>query len=181
MDITDTLRHIAAGNKEAFVKIVEHYQQPLFGFLGRMGLSPAIAEEIAQETFLRAWKNLAHFNPQRATFTTWLFTIARNASLTELSRLSRRQEIPAEDALREMECDRPQPPEALSLDQRRQRVQAALRKLPDADRCVVALAYIESIKLSDIAAIEQCTTGAVKTRLFRARKKLHTLLKNDDA
>jgi RNA polymerase sigma-70 factor (ECF subfamily) len=58
VDIEPVLKRIAAGDRQAFADVVRHYQPPLFGFLGRMGLDQSHAEELAQEAFLRAWMNL---------------------------------------------------------------------------------------------------------------------------
>jgi signal peptidase I len=57
-----------------------------------MGLTPAVAAEIAQETFVRAWRNLGQYDPARAEFSTWLFSIARNIALNELTKASRKRE-----------------------------------------------------------------------------------------
>jgi RNA polymerase sigma-70 factor, ECF subfamily len=84
-DLTQLLRASLAGDSTSFGGIVRRYQQPLFGFLGRMGLPQALAEDIAQEAFLRAWRNLANFDTNRAQFSTWLFAIARNLALNELA------------------------------------------------------------------------------------------------
>lgn len=182
MDIDPILKRIRCGDKHAFAAVVERYQRPLFGFFGRMGLAQGLAEDLAQETFLRAWRNLGQFDPELGAFSTWLFAIARNLALNELSRATNRREIrPPEDAP-EPECERPQPPEALALAQRRRRLDLALQLLPAAERCVLALAYLEDFDAAQIAGIEGCTAGAVKTRLHRARRKLYELLeKKDDA
>ncbi len=180
MNTNAILRRIHAGDRQAFAELVTHFQRPLFGFLGRMGLPQGLAEELAQETFLRAWQNLGKFDPDQGAFSTWLFTIARNLALNEFSRASNVREIVLPEDVPETACDRPQPPEALALAQRRQRLHAALRQLPLAERCLVALAYIQDLDLAEIARIEGCSTGAVKTRLHRARRKLYHLLEKED-
>jgi len=181
MNVTEILRRIQAGDRHAFAPVVTRYQRPLFGFLGRMGLSQGVAEEIAQETFLRAWRNLGQYNAAHGQFSTWLYTIAKNLALNELSRPATMREIATGETLPEPTCDRPQPPEALSLNQQRKRLHAALLQLPLAERCVVALAYIRDLEHSEIARLENCTIAAVKTRLHRARGKLFNLLENEDA
>lgn len=181
MNIAAILRRIHAGDRQAFAEVVKYYQRPLFGFLGRMGLSQGQAEEFVQEAFLRAWRNLGQYNPALGEFSTWIYTIARNLALNELSRAANDREISGGEHLPEPACDRPQPPEALALAQRRQGLQSALRQLPPAERCMVALAYMQNLSFAEIAKIEGCTTGAVKTRLHRARRKLYKLLEKEDA
>ena len=180
MDINRTLRQIAAGNTQAFAEVVEHYQRPLFGFLSRLGLSPAVCEELAQETFLRCWSHLAEYDPKCGAFSTWLFTIARNLALSELTRSSRRCDI-SDDALADTVCDHPHPEMSLALEQQRDRLCMAMSQLSAADRCLIALVYMDGFKLSEIAAIEQSSTGVIKTRLFRARSRLYKLLEKADA
>lgn len=180
MDIQALLQRIREGDKFAFRAVVAQYQRPLFGFLGRMGLSQGHAEEIAQETFIRAWKQLASYQPHKAEFSTWLYTIARNLALHELERASYQREQSAGDALPEQACEQLQPPEVLAQQQEKQRLQAALRKLPLADRSALALAYLQELDMTSIARIEGCSLAAVKTRLHRAKEKLRELLENTD-
>ena len=78
VDIPHVIKRVRDGDRSAFAELVAHYQRPLFGYLGRMGQSQAAAEDLAQETFLRAWTSLGSYDPARAAFSTWLFTIARN-------------------------------------------------------------------------------------------------------
>lgn len=180
VEIDQVIKRVTAGDKQAFAEVVDHFQRPLFGFLGRMGLSQALAEDIAQETFVRAWRSLGQYHAGKAQFSTWLFTIARNLALNELSRAYRQQESVVTEDLPEVACERPQPPEQLAQAQEWQRLHAALRQLPPADRSALALAYIHELGMAEVARIEACTTGAIKTRLHRARQKLRQLLEDDD-
>lgn len=178
MDIDEALGRIQAGDRQAFAGIVMRFQGPLFAYLGRMGFGAAEAEELAQETFLRAWTHLQAFDARRGAFSTWLFAIARNFALNELARAANRplaQQLPHEPA-----CDVPLPADQLAVEQRRTRLRAALMQLPTADRSVLALAYMEDLAMADIARIEHCSTGAAKLRLHRARRRLAALLGEED-
>lgn len=93
MIIQGILHRIAAGEQLAFAELVDMYQRPLFGFLGRLGMNQAQAEDIAQETFLRAWTHLHSYQPERAQFVTWLFTIARNLAYNTLQRAPHQHEM----------------------------------------------------------------------------------------
>ena len=179
MDITDTLRRIHAGDRQAFAAVVNLYQGSLFGFLGRMGLDQAHAEDLAQETFIRAWQNLGRYRQELGAFSTWLFTIARNLALNELARAAHARELPPNEDTPEPACEEPGPEAALAAKQLRRRLQRVLRQMPLGDRSVLALAYTHELELSAIAQIEGCSTGAVKTRLHRARQKLRGLLGTD--
>jgi RNA polymerase sigma-70 factor (ECF subfamily) len=175
MNIDEVLERIQAGDRQAFAAIVTRFQGPLFGYLGRMGCGAAEAEELAQDTFLRAWSELPTFDARRGAFSTWLFTIARNLAINELGR-ARGGRAAAEPSTVERVCEAPQPQERIALDQRRAQLRAALMALPVVDRNVLALAYIEELAIADIARIEGCSAGSVKVRLHRARKKLSTIL-----
>ena len=73
------------GDPVAFGALVTRYQDSLFGFLGRMGFEQSVCEDLAQEAFLRVWKNRDKYNADKASVSTWLFTIARNLALTVLA------------------------------------------------------------------------------------------------
>src|SRR5690606_31902097 len=102
MNIDEVLARIHAGDRHAFAAIVERFHGTLFGYLGRMGVRAAEAEDLAQETFLRAWTQLGTFDARRGAFSTWLFTIARNLAVNELSR---RQRIATEPPAAESVCE----------------------------------------------------------------------------
>jgi RNA polymerase sigma-70 factor, ECF subfamily len=176
VDIAAVIELSQTGDKAAYAGLVEHYQAPLFAFLGRFGVSQAQAEEIAQEVLVRAWQHLDQFDARRAAFSTWLFTFARNLAINELQRASTRNESADDEALLLARCERPQPLGELLAVERQRLLQAALRQLPLADRSILALAYLSDLDHAAIARIEGCSVGAVKTRLHRARHKLRQLM-----
>lgn len=178
MNIDEVLARIHAGDRQAYAAIVTRFQGPLFAYLGRMGCTGAQAEDLAQEAFLRAWVELRRFDASRGAFSTWLFTIARNLALNELGRAGCRLRVPEHVADRPGE--EPLPQETAVLEQRRTRLRAALLQLPAADRSVLALAYVEELAHADIARIEDCSAGAVKVRLHRARRKLAQIMGEDE-
>lgn len=180
MDINAVLKKVADGDRQAFAGIVEHYRRPLFSFLGRMALDQGLAEEVAQETFLRAWNNLHHYQPQRAVFSTWLFTIARNLALHELERAAHRRENTGWEQLPEPACERLQPPDELARVQQQRRLRQALRALALPERSALALVYEHELDLEAIARIEACSVGAIKTRVHRAKEKLRQILKDSN-
>jgi RNA polymerase sigma-70 factor (ECF subfamily) len=79
MEDAHLVRQVLGGNRAAFRMIVLRYERPLFRFLGLLAFEAATAEDLAQRTFLRAYQALGGFDPQRASFSTWLFTIAKRA------------------------------------------------------------------------------------------------------
>lgn len=175
------VRQTARGDHHAFGRIVEAHQRRIFAYLGRMGIDRATAEDIAQDTFLRVWRNAGQFNPKRGNLTTWILTIARNLASTRLSRPERRDEGLGPEAADEVVSDLPLPDAELLAAQRRMRLHRALGRLLPADRALLAASYFDDLDVADIARIEGCSAGAAKVRLHRARVRLRQILENDDA
>ena len=183
MDTQAVITQILRGERQAYALLVKRYQDGVFGFLWRMGLRRAVTEELAQETFVRAWTHLADFEPTRSAFSTWLFAISRNLALNEIARAGHRLEVPADDADDDTDGansadSADTPPEALARQRERDRLHAALRQLAPAQRSVLGLAYLNELSLAEVAAIEGITEGAAKVRLHRARLALRQLLEN---
>ena len=177
MNLQAILERIAKGEQRAFAELVTIYQRPLFGFLGRMGMGQAQAEDIAQETFLRAWTHLPRFDPAQAQFGTWLFTIARNLAYNALQSAAHQREVSGADGeLPDVACPQPGPLQAMERAQQQARLQAALRQLPMPDRSALALVYVHGLALADVARIEGDSLAAIKTRLHRAKQRLRELL-----
>ncbi len=83
MDDGFLIRQVLGGNRDAFRLLIVRYQRPLFRFLGGFGLDQAAAEELAQETFLRAFRDLSGYDASKASFSSWLFTIAKHLAMNE--------------------------------------------------------------------------------------------------
>lgn len=179
MDIDTDIGMTAAGDHAAFARIVAAYQGRIFAYLGRMGLDRASAEDIAQETFLRLWRNARLFDPRLGKPATWIVAIARNLALTHLTRPERRIEVNDGADPPDVPTDARTPDEALLAKQEWTRLHAALRLLSPGDRALLAASYFDDLDLAEIARIEGCSTGAVKTRLHRARARLRQILEDD--
>lgn len=179
MNVAGVLQRIQRGEPQAFAELVARYERPLFGFLGRMGLSQAQAEDLAQETFLRAWTGLAGFVPERAAFSTWLFTIAHNLACNFLQSAAQRREQPGADTA-EPACAQPGPEQRLAQTQDQARLQTALRRLSMPERSVLALVFVQELALADVARIEGDSLAAIKTRVHRAKQRLRSLLQSPD-
>ncbi len=179
MEIEPLIARVLAGDRAAFAAIVRHYQGPLFGFLGRMGLDGHQSQDVAQDCFVRAWRHLDQFDARQAGFATWLFTIARNLAFTELTRPAHRNEVPYGDDAPQAWVPGNTPPDIVAQRQQRLQLERAIRQLPTRDRSILALAYVQGLDLQSVARIEGMTPGALKTRLHRARRQLRELLEPD--
>ncbi len=172
------IQQILAGNLQVFRLVVVRYQRPLFRFLGLLGFRGARAEDVAQETFLRAFKALGSFDPKRAAFSTWLFTIARRLAIGEWQRARKEHGAPA--AFEEALSLAPDPAQSALLAERARRVENALQALPAQLRSTFFFSQIKELTLEEVAELEGCAVGTVKSRISRAREQLRLALAEDE-
>jgi len=180
---TDLVRRSKTGDVNAFGELVERYQSLVVGFCYRLLGNREDAEDIAQETFMRAFSAIGRFQP-RAKFSTWLLTIAKNLSLNLLRDERRRgRDVHVATVLeQEMQAvelvpsDDPRPDETLRQDERADRVRRALFELSDIHRSIIVLRDFEGMTYEEIAKVMRCRKGTVKSRLSRARDHLKEVL-----
>jgi RNA polymerase sigma-70 factor (ECF subfamily) len=165
-----------AGNQQAFARLVEAYQRPVYNLAYRMLGNPADAEDAAQETFLRAYAQFDSYDPQRK-FSSWLLAIAAHYAVDQLRR--RRVDLVSLDLPESPESfDLPigrvytDPEDAVLERDTRDRVQTLLDRLPADYRLVIVLRYWHDLSYEEIAAATGSTVSAVKSRLHRARLML---------
>ena len=181
MDANFLAEQSAEGNKNAFRLLVLRYQRMVFSFLGKFLFRTQVLEDLAQETFLRAYRNIANFNAEKgASFSTWLITIARNLAINEQAKKKRRREHP--DSLIDMTQDfgEESPQDILEKRNLYSRVHNAINRLPEKLHAVVVLSYLEELSLEEIAQIEECPVGTVKSRVFRGKQILRQILERED-
>ncbi|HTQ06946.1 MAG TPA: sigma-70 family RNA polymerase sigma factor [Polyangiaceae bacterium] len=176
MEDAALVRSILEGQEDLFRVIVVRYERALFRFLGRFGFTPAAREDLAQETFLRAFRALASFDAARGSLASWLFTIARNLAADERGRTRHQPAVAALDAAPEARSEGDGPAELHERAEVRERIRCALAGLPDALHSTFVLAEIGDLSLKEIAAIEGCALGTVKSRVHRAREQLRAAL-----
>lgn len=167
----DWLAQALAGDDYAFAQLVEQYQRPVYNLCYRMLNDPYEAEDAAQETFLRAYKALKRYDPQRS-FITWLLSIASHHCIDRIRR-RRMQLVSIESLPGEAIPDPAVTPEAaLRIGEDQQQVQELLKTLNPTDRSAVILYYWYEYSYEEIAQELSLTVSAVKSRLHRARKAL---------
>jgi RNA polymerase sigma-70 factor (ECF subfamily) len=174
------MERIGAGDHEAFRRLVERHQNAVIGTVAKMLGNPSEAEDIAQQVFLRIWKNAKRYRPD-AKFTTYLFTITRNLVFNETRRRSRKREVSAEEreesAHQTIEANPDRQPDAELLQAELQNaVDAAIAALPESQRMAVVLRRYEQLSYDEIAAVLDLSVSAVKSLLFRARTALRESL-----
>jgi RNA polymerase sigma-70 factor (ECF subfamily) len=164
------------GSDEAFTKLVETYQTPVFNLCYRMLGEPELAEDAAQETFLRAYQHLHRYD-QKRSFATWLLSIAAHYCIDKLRRrkfsmFSMDAEDEEGNTFEVADPDSPNPEAESIKGQTRTRIQSMLKDLDATDHAAVIMRYWYDYSEIEIAESLRLTVSAVKSRLHRARKEL---------
>ena len=179
----ELIRRICGGEKELFYELIQPYQRSVYLTAYGITRNQSEAEDIAQDTFLKAFRALPNFRFE-SRFSTWLEQIAINEGRMRL----RRQRTHKSESLNEDESEeeyyiplllsdwREIPSEALERKQVRQMLEQALLQLPDTYREVIVLRDLEEFSIAETAQMLGLTITNVKTRLLRARLKLRDLI-----
>ncbi|HEX9457520.1 MAG TPA: sigma-70 family RNA polymerase sigma factor [Thermoanaerobaculia bacterium] len=172
---------VAHGDLTAFEQLYDRHSSTLYALLLRILANPDDAQEVLQETFVKAWTNAKMFDAVRGSDVAWLISIARSRGIDRLR--SRRIRGDREDeAGRELSSSfgfvekRTGADDAIQSEERRA-VRGALAELPEAQRAALALAYFEGLSQSEIAEKLGEPLGTIKTRMQLGMKKLRESLK----
>ena len=169
------------GDTDAFRVLVERHSRPLFRLAYRMTGNQQDAEDVVQESFLRAYKQLARFD-ERASFGTWLYRIAVNCSLDFVRSRKRRNELAApadtemEDPILSLPSHDPTPDRMALSGEVRDRVAEAMTELSPSERTAFVLRHFEGMCIEDVSRVLGCQPGAAKHSVFRAVQKLRRAL-----
>ncbi len=172
----DLIARVLGGEERAYEVLVDRYSHMVFTLAARMLRDRELAEETAQDVFVKAYGSLSGFRGT-ARFSTWLYTIAYHRILDVAAREKRHRsfrtdEVPERLPLRDLEDTWSQ----LMEGERRDLIHRALEDLPGDDRLLISLFYLQEQSLREIAAITGIREGTVKVRLFRARERLRELI-----
>ena len=160
------------GDEEEFSRIVGAYQRPVFNLCYRMLGERTQAEDAAQETFLRAFLNLKHYDAERP-FATWLLSIASHHCIDRLRR--RRLHLASLEELNgamQFADAAPGPEKVLAVSEEERELRQSLLQLPRKDRAAVVLRYWHGLSYAEVGETLSLTPSAVKSRLHRARRQL---------
>ncbi|MDP3956924.1 MAG: sigma-70 family RNA polymerase sigma factor [bacterium] len=164
------------GDDRAFEQLLSKYLTPVYNFISTLTRDRAVAEDLAQETFIKVWKNLARFDRKR-NFKTWLFAIAKN---TTYDFFKKKKSIPfsffedeeGQNRLDMVDAQAIAPETLLEKEEKKEAVEGALKTLPEPYQTLLALAYQEDFSLSEISQILGAPYNTVKSRHQRALKLL---------
>ncbi len=174
----ELVRRVKKGDRHAFDLLFSRYQHKILNLVGRYLRDREDIEDIAQETFIKAFRALPRFRGESA-FYTWLYRIAINTAKNHLVARSRRppgvdvdveeaEFMDGTDALKESE----NPESALARDELSAELDLAISQLPDDLRSAVTLREFDGLTYEQIAEIMDCPVGTVRSRIFRAREAI---------
>ena len=188
----ELVRELKSGSEQAFALLIAQYSQPIYSLIARSLRDPSEAADVTQEVFVKVFRSIRGFHGD-ASLRTWIYRIALHETSNQQRWWNRhkRQELPIDAPIEneEGECTcmaetlatgDASPFEQALRTETRQRVEAALRLLPDAYREVVVLREIEGFGYEEIAEILNVNLGTVKSRLTRGRAALRESLKKND-
>jgi len=165
-----------SGDKEAFGRLVQRYEQELYNFLLRFLGQPSLAEDVFQEAFLQVHLSAADFDTSRR-FRPWLYTIAANKARDLLRSRSRRPAVQLTTAAEDTSevdlwhnllRDDTTPEDILDAKQQKQLVQQVVAQLPDHLREILVMAYFNQLSYKEMAQVFDIPLGTVKSRLHAA-------------
>lgn len=178
------IRSVLDGNINDFEKLVTAYEKNVYNLALRMVGDPDDAADITQETFIKAYRALGSFRGD-SKFSSWLYRIASNVCLDFLRSRSRRAQVPLsfenEDAEGEIELpDMSQNPEKVLMKKlSMEAVRRGMEKLPPKQRQILVLRELCGLSYAELAQTLSVEEGTVKSRIFRARKRLCAILLGD--
>ncbi len=178
----ELVKRVQKGEKAAFDVLVQKYQHKIISLVGRYVKDPMIAEDIAQESFIKAYRALERFRGDSA-FYTWLYRIAINTAKNHLVATARRVPLDGVDAVDAEQYDdgallrdRSTPEAELLTEEIRDVVFQTIEDLPDDLRMAIKLREIENMSYEEIAEAMECPIGTVRSRIFRAREAVDKVL-----
>jgi RNA polymerase sigma-70 factor (ECF subfamily) len=184
---TDLVKRCQAGDTEAFDQLVTRYRTRIFGMIYNMVHNEQDAWDLAQDSFVKAWKSMKRFRG-RSSFYTWIYRIVMNVTIDWLRKKQVRG-VGAEfdDAIQAKRIDPASktapkadalPYEIMQRSETRTRIDNAIAQLSPEHRAVILMKEIEEMQYHEIAETLGCSIGTVMSRLFYARKKLQNLLRD---
>src|SRR5256714_995813 len=183
----DLVKRCQAGDADAFDELVVRYRTRIFGMIYNMVHNEQDAWDLAQDSFVKAWKSIKRFRGQ-SSFYTWIYRIVMNVTIDWL----RKKQVKAggaefDDAIQIKDIDPasktvpkadPLPHQRLERNEIRARIEKAISQLSPEHRAVILMKEIEEMQYHEIAESLGCSIGTVMSRLFYARKKLQNSLKD---
>jgi RNA polymerase sigma factor (sigma-70 family) len=170
---------VLAGDKDAYAHLLNRYKRPIFNLAYRMTLNRDIAQDLAQETFVRAYANLHRYDPE-LPFLNWLYTLCLNLTRNHLSK---KREVLTETGNEPDDWEDHDPgvgyhsPESQLIEQQEIKgLERVLRALPEELRETIVLRYVRELPFESVASILGVSMSATKMRVYRGLEKMRELM-----
>ena len=170
---------VARGDEAALAALYDRFGRVAYGLALRVLRDGALAEDAVQEAFLAVWRNAQRYVAERAKASTWILTLVHRRAVDVVRREERRRTDPLDDERTGPGADGPEEEAWLRLQ--RERVQSALRQLPDQQREAIELAYYGGFTQSELADRLGQPLGTIKSRMFTGLARLRELLDDQEA
>lgn len=172
-----TVERAQGGDESALAELLQRYRDPIHAFVYRLLGHHAAADDVAQETFVRAFLHLGRFRFRRgARFSTWLFQLARHAALDEVRRRQRQPTTGLDDLAREPAARAPDAATQMANRELGEAIAQAVGGLPEDQRTALVLTEYHGQSASEVAAVLGCSVRGAESRLFRARQAVRDVL-----
>jgi RNA polymerase sigma-70 factor (ECF subfamily) len=170
-DLVSLMQLVQAGDEAAFAALYDELAGVVFGTVKRVLRDPAMSEEVTQEVFMELWRTATRFDPERASVSTWAITMARRRAVDRVRReQSQRDRIERSASQRDPEAIATDDEVVASLEA--ERVGRALAELPEEQRIVIQMAFLDGDSHGEIAERLDLPLGTVKGRVRLGLKKL---------
>ncbi len=176
--IVEQLHHQATA-REAFSRVIEHYSSQLYWHIRRLVIDHDDADDVLQNTFIKAWTNIDNFRGD-AQLMTWLYKIATNESITFINKKKARLQASLDDEGAEALVADLEGDKWFDGDDLQMRLQQAIASLPDKQRVVFTMRYYEEMKYEQMSEILGTSVGALKASYHHAVKKIEAFFQDDD-
>lgn len=163
---------VLAGHKEEYAFLVHHYKNKIYGLLRGMGADHQDAQDLTQETFIKAYRKLASHDPSKS-FAAWVYTIATNL-LKDLWKRTNHIGWIVEPSLEPLSADDPE--EILLRDEHRMEIQVLMRRLPTNYRVALLLRYTNDLSYEEMSEVLDVPLSKIQNDLYRARLSLKKML-----
>jgi RNA polymerase sigma factor (sigma-70 family) len=170
---------VARGDESALAELYDRVGRVAYGLAFRVLRDDRLAEDAVQEAFLAVWRSAGAFRPERAKASTWILTLVHRRAVDLVRREERRRADPLDDATAGAATSE-SAEDAAWVGFERDRVQAALRQLPDTQREAIELAYYGGFSQSELAERLGLPLGTIKSRMFTGLARLRELLDDED-
>ncbi|MBD3636963.1 MAG: RNA polymerase sigma factor [Crocinitomicaceae bacterium] len=171
-EVHTIIAEVISGNTHEFARLVDEYKQMVYSLCMKMAQNSEDAEEIAQDSFVKAFKGLHKFE-KKSKFSTWLYQITY---FTAVNHLRKRKPEIDDQYLKIEQFEDTSLPDELSKSDQKKLISEALQHLKPKERAVINLFYLEELEIKEVSQITKLSESNVKVSLLRARKKLYGII-----